>query len=122
MLESIPYRKPTLALFGVIVVLLFIQALFPRQASPVDPADMVKGECEGEALAVPYAYTGNVVEPWSCKVQCTDQKQRYLLYTNGVATQCEKLPGCNDYGEDRGETCTIPGNASVLEMSSQKSS
>lgn len=113
MLDALPYRKPILALFGVIILLLLLQAMFPRQAKPFDITATAEEDCEGEALSVPYEYTGGVVEPWSCQVQCQDQKLRYLVYTNGVATQCEPLPGCNDWGEDRGVTCKIPGGAEV---------
>jgi hypothetical protein len=117
MLDSLPYRKPTLAIFGVIIALLFIQALFPRQAKPMKPQDLATEDCIGEPLSIPFAYTGNVVDPWSCQIQCQDKKQRYLVYTNGAATQCEILPGCNDFGEDHGETCRIPGGASIAPMS-----
>jgi hypothetical protein len=113
MFDSLPFRRPVLAVFGIIILLLVLQALFPRQAKPVDLNEMAEEDCVGDPLPIPYEYTGNVVDPWSCQVQCTDQKRRYLVYTNGVATQCEELPGCNDWGEDRGQTCRIPGEADV---------
>lgn len=125
MFDALPYRKPVLIIFGVIVALLLIQAVFPRQAVPRDLTASAEEDCVGEALPIPYEYTGNVVDPWSCQVQCQDQKQRYLVYTNGVATQCETLPGCNDWGEDRGQTCNIPGSEDVpmtTDMSSAVSS
>jgi hypothetical protein len=105
--------KPLLLFFGVIVALLFFHAMFPPNPPQRDLSAAATEDCIGEPLSVPYEYTGNVVEPWSCQPQCADKKQRYLVYTNGLATQCEMLPGCNDYGEDRGQTCRIPGAASV---------
>jgi hypothetical protein len=71
---------------------------------------LVEGEpCVGTAINVAYSYphpTENFTNPWECEVQCKDQVQRYISYTNGTATQCEKVPGCLDLGEDKAVTCT----------------
>ena len=96
------------AFFVGIVAILFLQALFPRQPAPIEAIQQTMEECIGEPIAVSDPYVGTVIEEWSCEVQCTDKKQHYLLYSNGVATQCETLPGCNDYGEDRGIRCRPP--------------
>ncbi len=111
MSTSLAHSRSLWIFFGVIFVLLFLQALFPRQVVPYDPEQMAEGDCEGTPISVPYEYTGNVIDPWSCQVQCQDKKQHYLVYTNGIGTQCEPLPGCNDWGEDRGVTCKVPGAA-----------
>ena len=66
--------------------------------------------CEGEPIEVNYAYYGGMHSPHGCAPQCEDGKQRYLLYTNGKATQCQKVPGCLDWGEDQGVTCIPPAN------------
>ncbi len=95
--------------FGIILLVLIFHALFPRQVQPYTPEETTMENCIGTPINVPYSYTGNVVDPWSCKPQCDDDKPRYLLYTNAVATQCETPPGCNDWGEDRGIRCKIPG-------------
>jgi hypothetical protein len=112
MLSDSSYARPLKIFFGIIAVLLVVHALFPPEPKKFDPSAMADGQCEGEALMVPYEYNGNVVDPWSCKIQCDDQKQRYLVYMNNVGTQCEPLPGCNDQGEDRGVTCRLPSGVS----------
>lgn len=108
MSERILENRLLVAFFGLILFILFIQAVFPAREKKVEITEQEQEDCMGEPLHVPYAYTGNVVEPWSCKPQCDDGRQRYLVYTNGVATQCEELPGCNDSGEDHGVTCRMP--------------
>ncbi len=55
-----------------------------------------------------FPFIGTVNQPWSCQEQCNDDKPRYLLYSNGKATQCETPPGCNDTGEDSNVTCKPP--------------
>lgn len=92
---------------ALIILLLAVQWIIPPRMPEVKLPDPL-ADCVGEPLSVPYAYTGGVNEPWACQVQCDDQKQRYLSYTNGVFTQCEMLPGCNDTGEDSGVTCRAP--------------
>ena len=64
--------------------------------------------CEGTPIEVDYPYYGGMLQPHACKPQCDGDEQRYVLYTNGKATQCQKLPGCLDWGEDQGVTCVPP--------------
>lgn len=64
--------------------------------------------CVGQPLEVDYPYQGGMLDPHACAVQCEDEVQRYIVYTNGKATQCQILPGCLDWGEDQGTTCVIP--------------
>ncbi len=73
----------------------------PPTMPPPEPA----AECIGEPIVVSYAYTG-WNKPHACAPQCKDDRPRYILYTDGRATQCETPPGCNDWGEDKGVTCT----------------
>jgi hypothetical protein len=63
--------------------------------------------CVGEPITVADEYGGGPVKPWSCKPQCADGIRRYLLYTNGYATQCAVPPECTDEGEDKGITCEV---------------
>lgn len=116
-MSSISIPKPLLYFGGLILLVLLVQAVFPKQAKPFDPKETATTECVGTPIQVPYEYKGTVVEPWSCRPQCDDQKQHYLVYVNGIATQCEMLPGCNDWGEDRGETCKIPGGNDAADES-----
>jgi hypothetical protein len=90
-----------------LILLLFVQWLLPPRMPVVGPPPAT-AQCEGEPIVVDFRYDGAINEPWTCRVQCDDKKPRYVLYTNGVATQCETPPGCNDYGEDNGITCTPP--------------
>lgn len=102
----------TLEIFlACIAAVLLFSALFPRQAKPRDISADASVTCKGTPINVPLAYTGSPLDPWSCQPQCDDKQQHYLVYTNGVATQCETLPGCFDTGEDSGVTCKIPGSA-----------
>ena len=61
--------------------------------------------CDGTPIKVDYPYYGGMLEPHACKPQCDDHLQHYVLYSNGKATQCQKIPGCNDWGEDQGVSC-----------------
>lgn len=98
-------------IIGVLTVLLLVVAaetLIPRAYKPEPEEQIVQEPCEGEAIIVDFAYTGAINDPWTCQVQCQDDRPRYILYTNGKATQCETPPGCNDIGEDTGVTCEAP--------------
>lgn len=97
---------------GVVFFLILILLIVFRQSlsrSSLRLNDLTPPVCEGSPLAVPYPYVGGFLEPHACAVQCQDGQQRYLMYSNGFATQCEKLPGCRDLGEDRGVICIPPG-------------
>ncbi|TSC80556.1 MAG: hypothetical protein G01um101425_210 [Candidatus Peregrinibacteria bacterium Gr01-1014_25] len=61
--------------------------------------------CRGESIAVDDDFNGGSLKPWSCKAKCAEKKEYYLLYHNGVATQCGAYPDCFDEGEDKGLTC-----------------
>lgn len=100
------------SLFLLIVLLTLIYQAFFKTISLPEPDLDPKKDCEGTALFVEYPYVGRVIEPHACAPQCVDQVQRYVVYTNGLATQCAPLPGCSDLGEDRGITCRIPGSTS----------
>src|SRR5687768_3064355 len=98
-MKSLSFHNVVLGFFGLIFIVLFYQAVRIARVPTAPPKEeVVEAECIGEALSIPYAYNYTIVEPHSCAPQCADGKQRYLLYTNGVATQCELLPGCNDVG------------------------
>jgi len=122
------FSKKTLFIVVVIIVLaavVILQAttdfqvtkLFQKggdgneeQAGGDEAAKLVEGApCEGDPIKVDYTYPHPEDEdfenPWECQVQCTDGIQRYISYSNGKGTQCEKLPGCLDQGEDQAVTC-----------------
>ena len=113
-------QRLMIGFFGIIFVLLFLQAMFPPRDAKRDLTQPAQQDCVGTPLYVPYEYNGTTVDPWSCQPQCTDQKQHYLVYTNGMATECETLPGCNDAGEDNGVTCHIPNGAVPVSPVSKK--
>lgn len=96
------------ALCGLILVVVLAQAVIPDTYTPQPKPEVVAGECIGEAIEVDFEFNGGVNDPWTCQEQCDDNEPRYILYSNGKATQCESPPGCNDYGEDNGITCTPP--------------
>ncbi len=95
---------------GALLLVVAVQSLFPRAYVPEPKPPVVEVPCLGTPINVDFAYNGTVNEPWSCQEQCEDDQPRYLLYTNGKATQCQVPPGCNDTGEDTGVTC-VPPNA-----------
>ena len=91
-------------ILGLMLLVVVVQALLPgRQPPPPEPAPPAAA-CVGEPIPVDYAFSG-WLEPHACAVQCDDDKPRYVLYSDGKATQCEAPPGCNDEGEDNGVLC-----------------
>ena len=98
---------------GIIVLVVVAQAILPERipppAPPTPPAQ--QATCIGTPIKVSYAYTGGYIQDHACLPQCADNKPRYVLYTNGEATQCETPPGCNDTGEDTGVTCVLPAQS-----------
>lgn len=102
-----PFHTATALLFTVILLVLgayaFVIDTDDHQYKPK------KGQpCEGIPITVDYPFHGGMLQPHACKPQCQDGTQRYVLYTNGKATQCQKPPGCLDWGEDNGVTCEPP--------------
>lgn len=106
-LPRIDVTSATLALCMVALLTVAYQQLRPK-TNPAPEWDVAQEPCTGEPIVVSYAFDGGISSPHECKVQCEDQKPRYILYSNGIATQCEELPGCNDWGEDHGVTCLVP--------------
>ncbi len=98
--------------FCAIFLILIYQGLRVARIPAVTPQEP-ETACTGEPIVVDFPYLGTVNDPWTCQVQCGDQKQRFILYSNGKATECEELPGCNDRGEDSGITCTPPAASNL---------
>lgn len=92
---------------GVLFFIAAILAVEQLSMSVISTKDLPKNgdECEGEAIVVDYEYGGEMMGPHECAPQCEDKNRRYILYTNGMATQCQTLPGCADWGEDNNVTC-----------------
>ena len=91
---------------AVVFIVLLTQVLLPERVPVPTPPAITP--CRGEPIATDFAFTGTIHEQWTCKKQCDDREVHYILYSNGKATQCEDLPGCNDFGEDKNITCTPP--------------
>ena len=106
MLTPEKINRLTAIFFVVVLGLLFYDAFQKQEKLEAPPPSPPEEACTGEPITVTYAYSGTVAEPHACAPQCTDGKPRYILYVNGKATQCETPPGCNDWGEDHGITCT----------------
>lgn len=113
-----PLQRFITGFFVFVFALVALQSIFPRGGRTVAKAPVAPGPCQGEAITVDFPYAGGTLDPWTCQVQCTDKKQHYILYADGQATQCESLPGCNDWGEDNGVTCTPPGTSTSSKKSS----
>lgn len=99
---------------GLMLCILMVQAVLPESALPVPPPTLPTGTCLGQPIVVDYAYSG-WLQPHACKVQCADDDPRYILYTDGRATQCQRPPGCNDEGEDKGIFCDPPTQSPDVE-------
>lgn len=93
---------------AVLLLVVAVQSIVPKTYVPRPKTPVVEVPCKGTPIKVDFAYTGTVNDPWTCQPQCSDDKPRYILYSNRKATQCETPPGCNDTGEDNGVTCTVP--------------
>lgn len=104
-------------IFIILVLIIVVVQSFirPNNSQSAPPLNV---ECIGEALEVDYPFQGGFLEPHACKPQCDDGKQRYILYSNGKATQCQMIPGCLDWGEDRGVTCIPSGQMPSSEEAS----
>lgn len=92
------------AVFCVICLAMLIHRAFFWQPAYVPLRPPVA--CIGEPIFVAYSYTNGDLTPHACAPQCLDEKQRYIVYRDGFATQCEPVPGCYDEGEDKGVLCT----------------
>ena len=101
------YGKAVVAIIAAISFVLVYEA-FIKDTSGKEFKPKPNQPCEGTPIAVDYPYHGGMLQPHACKQQCEDQIQHYILYKNGKATQCQKLPGCLDWGEDQGVTCVPP--------------
>lgn len=95
------------AVCGLMFVVVAVQAAMPRGVPVPPPPGEPETECVGEPIPVDFAYAG-WSEPHTCAAQCEDGEPRYILYSDGQATQCEPPPGCNDWGEDKGILCAPP--------------
>ena len=102
-----PLGKAVVCLITVIAGVLLYQS-FIADTSKKEFKPEPNQPCEGEPIEVDYPYYGGMLQPHACKPQCDDNVQHYILYSNGKATQCQRLPGCLDWGEDQGVTCVPP--------------
>lgn len=109
MKAGIVQRRIVYWVLGLILFIVALESVTEPPMPKIKPAEPDK-PCKGEAIVVDYPYEGGFLDPWECQIQCTDKKQRFILYTNGVATPCSDVPRCLDEGEDNGVTC-IPPNA-----------
>ena len=105
-----PKKKKAQAMpFAVasILIILGIVAFQQFTTITIDPIKMPSDgdPCEGKALHVGYPFDGEMLKPHECKIGCDDGIWRHIVYTNGEATQCQRPPGCSDWGEDAGVTC-----------------
>ena len=104
------YKHGIVAFFALLVLVLVYQGVREAKIPNIVEQSQPSVACKGTPIVVDFTYTGGVAEPHSCKLQCEDGLEHFVLYANGMATQCEALHGCNDYGEDNGVTCEPPQN------------
>lgn len=103
-LSQAVYEKAVSILIVCITLLLVYDMSIAKRSTAVSKPK-INQACIGTPIEVDYAYHGNMLAPHACAQQCNTNVQRYVLYTNGKATQCQTLPGCLDWGEDQGVTC-----------------
>ena len=118
-MQYIPSFKQAIfiVIFLGIVAMLGVQVYY--NSLPEEPPEIVVAieedkDCSGKPIFVDYPYEGGYLDPAECLVQCEEQVQRFIYYTNGQATQCEESLGCWDAGEDAGITCIPPSNIEEL--------
>lgn len=104
-----PYGKAVIAVIGIISLTIFYD-VFIDDKSTSEFTPKTNQLCEGTPIKVNYPYHGGMLGPHACAPQCDGDVQRFVLYSNGKATQCQKIPGCLDWGEDQGVTCLPPAN------------
>lgn len=95
-------------LLAGILFLLVVQSCTKKElpkATPPPPKEVCRGERITVDYTFPHPLDASFDNPWECKIQCDDNVQRYIYYTNDVATQCAILPSCLDRGEDDLVTC-----------------
>ncbi|MDD5469193.1 MAG: hypothetical protein PHO92_00100 [Candidatus Peribacteraceae bacterium] len=107
-MKSVGKQWPYVLSLGILL-LLAVQSCIEKELPKATPPPP-QAPCKGEPITVGYTFPhpsdASFDNPWECKVQCEDKVQRYIYYTNGVATQCASLPSCLDWGEDNLITCT----------------
>lgn len=103
-------NQATVAVLSVFLGIMAMQASWgPTRSSPSDTDVIRQGApCEGDPIPVSYPYANGMAAPHECLVQCREGGRRYILYSDGVGTQCQTPPGCSDWGEDNGVTCIPP--------------
>lgn len=110
--HSVKHLFPDAGMTALCVMALLLLTVAWQQTHPApEPTvtfDARGVPCIGSPIAVTYPFKGNPEGPWECRVQCDDRQPRYILYSNGIATQCDVPPACNDRGEDDGVTCEPP--------------
>ncbi len=94
--------------FALLALLIVAWQQLNPAPTPTTPYQESHDPCIGDPIIVAYPYRGNPENPHECLVQCSDNRQRYILYSNGLGTQCDTPPSCNDRGEDDGVSCTPP--------------
>ena len=104
--QGIPWAGIILVSISFFVVLQAFTTPQGRTRTPNHPKD--GDPCKGVPIEVGYEYDGALLGPHECVVQCDADEEMYVLYANGMATQCESLPGCSDWGEDHGIKCEPP--------------
>ncbi|PIQ76416.1 hypothetical protein COU78_06185 [Candidatus Peregrinibacteria bacterium CG10_big_fil_rev_8_21_14_0_10_49_24] len=96
-------------LYVVVCSFVFVIVLMQSLALPKNdrsPSAIMDGDpCQGDPIAVEYNYSQGAESPHECAEQCRLNTPHYILYADGTASQCELLPACNDWGEDRGVFC-----------------
>lgn len=102
------FQRGVIGLLGILLLIVVAQSVIPSQYVPQEREPVEEQACIGTPIRVEYAFNGGYLDPWACEEQCGSDQPRYVLYSNGKATQCETPPGCNDFGEDNGITCIPP--------------
>lgn len=105
-------QQTVIGILGLLLIIVIYKSVVPRAYVPEPEEPVIEVACIGQPIRIDQPYVGTVVDPWTCQIQCNDDQPRYILYSNGKATQCETPPGCNDFGEDRGVTCVPLGASS----------
>ena len=108
------HEKATVGFLCAVLGILALQVLHgPMVHGSPTPVPAEGDPCTGAPIAVTYPYNKKMLGPHECIVQCSDNEPRYILYSNGLATQCQTPPGCYDWGEDSGVMCVPVSKSDV---------
>ena len=76
-------ERTVIGVLSVLLLIVVVQSIVPSRYVPQEKPPVTEKPCTGTPIKVDYAFEGGYLDPWACQEQCNDQKQHYVLYSNG---------------------------------------